>query len=423
MDLRDLAASTQGVAARMKIGFFGNTNNFPLTLARALRRLGHDVLFFVDSEYILHRPEHRYEDIPYPYDDWIIDVSPMRLPHYAFPNRKRARVISMLRECDAVVLNGLGTTMLEAIGRPAFLLLTGSDLEYFANLESIRHLMWSRSRRPQFVWRAIAPPLVRLLNARVVPAQRRGIQLATAYTYFPRGLMPHGDTLLAELGVDDERRSFFMMADLDGVDAPPLPNNDPLRVYSATRFNWKAPIPPGMTALDYKGSDVMIRGLGLFYRRSGVRLNIRLVKKGLHVTEAMDLVREEGIEDQVTWLEEMTQRQVHEEFVRADITLEQFGASIPGMAALDAMALGRPVIADARPEVMERVIGARSAICQARTAEEVCQQMLRLLDPIERERVGRESRSYVEKYFSPESAVRLILSKLEPAIARRAAKL
>lgn len=50
-----------------------------------------------------------------------------------------------------------------------------------------------------------------------------------------------------------------------------------------------------MTELDYKGSDVMIRGLALFRRRHGVALEIRSVKKGLHVREAMVLAREEGL--------------------------------------------------------------------------------------------------------------------------------
>lgn len=391
----------------MKVGFFGNTNNFPLTLARAIRSLGHEVLFFVDNSYSLHRPESRYADLQQPYPEWLRDVSPMRLPHYALPNGRRASIIRDLRACNGLVLNALGTSLLPDIRRPAFLLLTGSDVEYFAVLENIRRPMALSNRRPRFFWRT----LMALLNSRVIPAQRRGVQMACAYTYFPRGLMPHGDAILAELGVDDARRNFFMMADLE-VEVVPAPNNSPLRVFSATRFNWKRPIPAGMTELDYKGSDVMIRGLGLFWRRTGVPLNIRLVRKGLHVAETVALVREEGLETQVAWLEEMTQQQVREEFAAADITLEQFGASIPGMAGLDAMAMGRPVIADGRPEILDGVIGAPSAICQAKTPEQIAGWLQRLLDPRERLRIGMESRKYVEAYFAPVRAARLVIEKL-----------
>lgn len=58
----------------MKIGFVGNANNYPFMLARALKRMGHDVRFIVTASSRLDRPESRYADISYPYPDWIHEI-------------------------------------------------------------------------------------------------------------------------------------------------------------------------------------------------------------------------------------------------------------------------------------------------------------------------------------------------------------
>lgn len=398
----------------MKIGFFGNQNNYPFTLARAMRRLGHDILFFVESSQPLHRPEHRYDDITKPYPDWIVDVSPFRLPRYALPNRKRSQVIKLLRHCDGVILNHLGPTLLQDLDVPGVLLFTGADLDYFANLDSISKPFDIRGRRPDWFWSRVLPAAMRVLNRRIIPAQRRGIRKAAGVSYFWKGVAPLADGILQEL-TDDSRRIFFLMADLDEIAYEPPANNEPLRVFCATRFVWKKPLPSGFSLLDDKGSDVMIRGLAEFFRQTGVRLNIRLVRKGQHARELEELAEAEGISDQITWLDEMNQKQVREEFREADIIFEQFGTSVVGMAGLDAMAMGRPVIANARPEIPQPGVGPRSPICHAATADEVAQQLRRLLDRDEREAAGLRSRQYVVDHYSPERAARLCLEMLTAA--------
>jgi glycosyltransferase involved in cell wall biosynthesis len=137
------------------------------------------------------------------------------------------------------------------------------------------------------------------------------------------------------------------------------------------------------------------------------------VKKGRNVEETMRLVEEEGISDRVTWLGEMTQKGVLEEYAKADIVFDQLGNAVLGMGGVDAMATGRPVIANTRPEIMNRVFGAPLPICQASNPEEVCAQLMRLVpDPDERERVGRASREFAEEHFSPEGAARICLERL-----------
>ncbi|HEY5611045.1 MAG TPA: glycosyltransferase family 4 protein [Thermoanaerobaculia bacterium] len=403
----------------MKIGFFGNTNNYPFMLARALRKLGHEVLFIIESDERLNRPEFRYDDIATPYPAWILDLAPFRFSTYLRPGGRRAAAIDALRGCDAVIVNGLGPSLLRFVRRPSIAILTGSDLNYFADFASLDQPVFTPVRRPRWLWKSVAPHVMRAAIRRLIGAQRDGIRRANAFYSFPPGTLPHGDRVLREIGVDDVRRFFFLMGDLDQIAYEPPPQNERLRVVSSARLNWKRPLRPEATELDLKGTDVIIRGLALFGERVGVPMEIRLVRKGLDVLETERLVEQCGLSKDVVWLDEMSQKDLREEFRRADLVIDQLGLSLVGMAGLDAMAMGKPLVANGRPEIMASVVPEASPICQASTPEEVAQQLERLIDPAERERVGRASRDHVLRYFTPEHAARICLERLERAILKR----
>lgn len=405
----------------MKIGFFGNTNNYPFTLARAMRRLGHEVLFVIDRPEPLNRPESRYREISTPYPGWIVDESPLDL-HVPLrrPPPGRARAIELLRGCDAVVLNMMGPSLLPEIRRPAIVMLTGSDLEFHANYRFVPYYLRAvHGPFPGFFSDRMRPYLHDALTLfRLVAAQRAGIRDASAVNYFVKGFVGKGDALLEGIGVPDHRRMFFIMTELEMIHRVPPPRNPVVRIFSVARLTWKVPgiraVGSGLgSELDYKGSDIMVRGLGMFVRRTGIPIDVRLVRKGRNVEETACLVKEEGISGQVTWLDEMTQKRVLEEYSRADIVFDQLGNAVLGMGGVDAMAAGRPVIANTRPEIMRRVFGTPLPICEASNPEEVCAQLMRLVpDSVERERVGNASREFAEVHFSPENAARICLERL-----------
>ena len=394
----------------MRIGFYGNPGNYPMMLARALRRLGHEVLFTLSSEAALDRPENRYPDLGPPYPGWIRDFSPMWKTY--FPTAWRRACVRLLRACDVVVLSHIGPSLAAQIGRPAVALLTGSDVLHFANPESVGAMLQETQRQPD--WLAI--PRKPATFAELVRNQREGIAGALLVTHFARGLVPEGDRILDALGVEDARRMSLLMTETDRIEFAAPPQNATVRTFCAARLNWKRPLPAGLAELDYKGSDVMIRGLGLFAREHAHRLEVRLVKKGLHVAETMELVRDQGLADQVTWLEEMSQKDVLREFREADILFDQLDRSVVAMAGLDGMATGRPVIANGRPEFTEAAIEGESPICQARTPQEVAEQLRRLVfDAEERARVGRASRHHVDRHLSADRAARRLLERLNAA--------
>lgn len=398
----------------MKIGFYGNANNYPIMLARALRRLGHEVIFLVTSREALNRPECRYADISLPYPEWIHDVSHPRRWHALVPGPSRSRIQRLLNECDFAVLNEEGPALAGGLRIPYAVMLTGSDLLVFANA-ALSDSLLPGSLQSAGQLRTL---LRHALNALVlvpllVKPQRLGIRDARYVSYFAKGIVPEGDRLLAGMGVSDRHRIFIYMTDLELIESAPPPRNKRIRIFCGTRLTWKHEPNSGLTDLDYKGSDVMIRGLGLFWRTTGIALDIHLVRKGRHVRETLALATAENITEQITWHDPMTQHQVMTHFRDADIVFEQFASSVVGMAGLDAMAIGRPLIAHGRPEIFGPLIGEPSPICQAATPKEICEQLVRLVhNEAERLEIGRSGRAYVEKHFSSDAAARLCLRSL-----------
>ena len=393
----------------LKIGFFGNTNNYPFMLARACRRLGHDVEVIINRAEPLHRPEFRYDDIQCPYPEWIHDIPLRREVDICVPNRNLRKAIRILKACDVVILNEFGPALQTRIGRPSLALLTGSDLGCLASPEFPKTASDAVTASP--VW--LKRPISRALWSRTVGLQREGIQQSRLIYHFWRGIVPASDAILDELGVRPERWIFRYISDVMQLPFTPPPNNRPLRTFCATRLTWTRPPKPGTHELDLKGSDVMIRGLGMFYRKTKQKLDVQLVRKGLDIKETEDLVIKEGIGELVSWSNEITQRECWERYRQADILFEHFGKGMLGMAAVDGMAIGRPVIANGRPEVLETNLGVKSPICQATTPEEVCAHLERLTADSEwRARVGAESRKFVETQFAADAVSRTILERL-----------
>jgi glycosyltransferase involved in cell wall biosynthesis len=393
----------------MKIGFLGNANNYPLILARALQHLGHEVVFIlmIDQNYPLDRPENRYADLAPPYPDWIIDASPLDLwGSHEVKLPQLEQVLKVLRSCDAVVLNQYALCLAPEINRPTVALLTGTDILTLGKYEYVDHMI-NDPGRPYINERE-------LFYLKRVYAQRLGIRSAFLVIFFAPGACPPGDDILKGLGVSDSRRLSLKMVDVTKILPVPPPFNNTVRIFSATRLTWDRSHPPFYTDLDYKGSDIMIRGLGLFAKmRPDIALDIHLVKKGAHVSGTMDLVNAEGLSRYVTWHEEMSQIEVWEEFKRADIIFEQLDTSDIGMAGMDAMAMGRPVIGHEKYRPQQQLADQPSAVCEAATPEEVCAQLQRLvLDPEERRRVGEASRRYMETYFSGDLAARTVMDRL-----------
>lgn len=140
----------KGNVKKLSIAIFGNTNNYPLLLAQGLRLLEHDVRLIINRKELLHRPEARYPEWGAGYPDWIVDCSNLSDEDIAFETPAIDQVIHQLtHQVDLVVLNDVGPTLASYLRTPHAVVLTGSDLAYHANFDSIemRTSMWATEFR------------------------------------------------------------------------------------------------------------------------------------------------------------------------------------------------------------------------------------------------------------------------------------
>jgi glycosyltransferase involved in cell wall biosynthesis len=427
----------------MRIGMFGNQNNYPFLLARALKGLGHDVRMLIDRPEPLNRPEHRYRDVPYPYPDWIEEVRRVEIDDVVCRTTSWQAVLDRLAACDAVVLNGHGIAAAALLDVPAFCLATGSDLDIYARPEMAEHYARNQETRSRagdwlsYAWqmrritrtsllelasRAPAPlhrAIRKAMFRRFAQAQGAGLGRAAAVSYFPPGTVPAGDAVIERWVRPPSSRMFVYMTDLDALRPEPAPLNPVLRLFNATRFDWAAPFPPMVGAWENKRNDILVRGIAIYHRRTGRPIDVRFVTKGQSVPDTRALVRKLGIDGLVTWRGEMTQRDVFEEYTRADVVSEQFGRHAVGMAGFDALAMGRPVLCNWRPEIFETAFGETAPFLQARTPDEVADQLVRLDDVNLRADLGVRGRQFVERHVSPDRAARAVVAVLQRALDGR----
>jgi glycosyltransferase involved in cell wall biosynthesis len=395
---------------KLSIAIFGNTNNYPLLMAQGLRLLGHNVRLVLNRKELLHRPEARYPDWAATYPDWVVDCSNLSDEDIAFETPAIDHAIHQLtHNVDFVILNDVGPALASRLRTPHAVVLTGSDLAYYANFDSLkmRTSMWD----PEFKRSLQGRRYLRRM-ADLVARQRDGILGAEVVCYGERGLVPLGDKMLDDIGVSDARRLMLHFSNTIDLQAQPTARNNKLTVLCGSRIVYRPEHNPALSAMDFKGTDVLLKGFALYCQQGG-KGELRLPRKGQDLQAAVDLISELAIVERVHWLDEMPLAQFYEEMIAADLVCDQFGSSFPGMVTTDAYALGRPVMAKLRPEIFSQRFPQALPGFDAETVEQIAEYLMMM----EKNRdvlagMGRKSRAYAEAYLSPESMAKQFLEKL-----------
>lgn len=386
---------------RLKLAFVGNMNNMPLTYARVIRNLGHEIHFYVDAppREKLHRPECRYKEYAR-YPEWMFDVHPpLPLVSYVFAQVFFSQLITRLnsQDYDGIVLDGLALSLGSHLAAPKFALLAGSDLDILCDPKSLNGRDFVRSS-------GVIKGLARLaLHRLLLPRQRAGVRECGGFSYFPEGINPRGEELLDDIyqgqspyrlqirGTDVEQLGYVPPSERSG---------DAAIVFLGVRHLWREPLPAGFSSQENKRNDVAIRGIAEYLSQSQHRPRFVSVEKGPDVPASKALASELGIGEHLEWVAEMTQAEIFEWYRGSDIVIEQLGDHLPGAVAWDSMVTGRPVIANGRPELFQRAIPEPSPLCQASAPSEVAEWLHRLVSsPGTRREIGLASHRYVKEHL------------------------
>lgn len=119
-----------------------------------------------------------------------------------------------------------------------------------------------------------------------------------------------------------------------------------------------------------------------------------------------------GLDADLEIVEGLRHDEARKRYVTADIVVDQLNSGWYGLLAIEAMALGKPVVGYIHDEAARRTeeaFGVRLPIISA-TKETLADTLRRLVaDPAERRRIGEESRAYVERVHDVETVADRLL--------------
>jgi glycosyltransferase involved in cell wall biosynthesis len=231
-------------------------------------------------------------------------------------------------------------------------------------------------------WRALA----RLLPRTDVFHFYFGLTLVPKSLQFPLLRAFRKKSVYHFLGSDIRGRTPAQLAYAKRADARVVGSYDAVRWVPDAEV-----IPPGLDLAAYSPVPPSDRARPLIVHAPSDRR-----RKGTeHVVRACE---ELGVELDV--VERLPHDEARLRYERADIVVEQLNAGWHGVFALEAMALGKPVVTYLKDDVVRRTeeaFGVRVPIVSA-TKENLMERLRPLVDSsAERRRIGAESRSYVER--------------------------
>lgn len=397
----------------LQIRIFGNINNYPLLLAEGFRALGHNAVLLVNRREMLHRPEGRRAEWAGAYPDWILDCSELTEDDIACNTSKLDNLLHLLTDdVDLAVLNDFGPALAGHLRCPHVSFLTGSDLTFYASHASIdsRTASWMQTFRSSVQGRRSVSRMMALLDM-----QRSGISASKLVLFGLPGLIPEADRLLEALGVGADRRMMLMLSNVG--DLAPAVRTDrykaegPLRVVSGCRIVYRQEANPGLGPQDFKGTDILIKGLATFVERGG-DVELVLPRKGQDVDAAAELVSSLGLSRFVRWVPEGTLAEFYRLIAAADVVCDQFGISFPGMVTTDAFALGKPVLANLRPDVFGPSEFGTLPGLHAETPEQIAAGLAQLSRETFRRSMGEQCRTYAERNLAPAALASRLLTRL-----------
>jgi len=166
-------------------------------------------------------------------------------------------------------------------------------------------------------------------------------------------------------------------------------SGDELILFSPTRHCWPV-----------KGNDKLLVAFAEWLRSSGAPARLVLCEWGTDLDRSRGLVSRLGLRDAVAWHSLMPKGELIQQYLGADIVLDQFNLGAFGLTTLEAMACGRPVILNCSAKLAEACYPEPPPVCHAQTSEDIHGQLRRLEDPGERLHLGCRARQWITQHHS-----------------------
>lgn len=396
--------------------FIGCMNAMPMMYARVLKRLGYNVIFFVDAPRAnaLCRPENHFPDIDYPYPNWIHELKiPSQILAGVAPKifaRRLKRCVKTIAGmgAGAYFLNGFNTSLIPYLEADTIkiALSHGSDLDTWADVGKQAELSKSFSRRS--IFRFLPRFLTSVLISRILTRQFEGFRSADKFVYFPLEFNEDGKRVVQSLvaaGGAYVPRYDATFEHLPRVKKHETRRDGSFHVYSIVRFLMRST--PDANFGYLKGNEIILTAASEFLRRHPNAV-FHFFEKGEDVELAKAMCEEMEIARHVVWHPNLPFKEFAELISDADVCIDQVGDHWIG-AGVYAMAMGVPLIANARRSVESGVWRENNPVFDCRTKEEIVSALSSLINIDKRIIVGRESKMFIEEMMRPSIVLRQII--------------
>ncbi len=183
-----------------------------------------------------------------------------------------------------------------------------------------------------------------------------------------------------------------LLVNVDPLAETALPGREPLVLYSSARQDWTTSRPSG------KGNDVFFRGYAEYVRRHGHgAFEVQVRDWGVDRAATRQLVAELGVGASVRFVPPQGRAELFNRIAAADVVIDQFRMGAIGLAALEAMAVGRPVIAYCNQDWARCAYGQEIPVINCADAGQVCEQLTQLTAGSAAAR-GIVARAWVREY-------------------------
>lgn len=395
------------------IVFMGTMNSMPMMYAMELKKQGYEIIYFVDvsQKDKLSRPENHFPEISYPYPSWIIEVIlPSQILLALFPRLFsiffQIKINKMTtKKVGCFFLNGFFSSLSKYLNKDSNKVIVshGSDLDVWAYKKGAKFLTSSFSKRSFF--RYLPNNVSSFLIKKIIDNQYFGMSHSDAIFYFPKGFNPAGDEVISDLskeGVGYIPRYDISFEPLLQQSREYKIQNGAMEIFSGVRFTFKT-FPDGNAGYG-KGNDVIIEGIAKFHKiYKNIRVNF--VEKGEDVELAKEMCHVLGLGDVVMWHKEMSFKKLLGLYMSSDICFDQVGAHWIGAIGGYALWLGKPLIANPDAAIEAGIWPKNNPICSVKSADDICNWLIKLQDEILRKHISEESKKFVEKNMGPVSAI------------------
>ncbi|MGV8124464.1 MAG: glycosyltransferase [Candidatus Xenobiia bacterium LiM19] len=151
-----------------------------------------------------------------------------------------------------------------------------------------------------------------------------------------------------------------------------------------------------------KGNDRFIRAFARAVNE-GLKACCVMLDRGPDREEARQLIQSLGVAAHFQWKGHLSRDELMEEYMRADVVVDQFDVGCFGGIAIEAMALGKPVMVAVESSSVSLLFPEMPPVLNCRTEDEIYREIMRCRDPETVQILAVKGKEWVDRHYNPDT--------------------